>query len=197
VIGYVFHSLWAMFFAVFMVHLFSTVALTFGLPAMLLWAVGLTACTLGFYQGSTFTQYLDGAFSPGVQLSVWRCGPLHAHPGYSLMAALVFFQASACALRFLPRTGFGTFSGAVFAWICSIAQLRWRSLQPPKLCAVSLSASSTSLAVLGGASQLQSGGSPLQFACCVADLLTVLAWCALQAVLSSAAVVLYSCLVPS
>ena len=152
-----------------------TVALTFGLPAMLLWAVGLTACTLGFYQGSTFTQYLDGAFSPGVQLSVWRCGPLHAHPGYSLTAALVFFQASACSLRFLPRTGFGTFSGAVFAWICSIAQLRWRSLQPPKLCAVSLSASSTSLAVLGGASQLLSGGSPLQFACCVADLLTVLA----------------------
>ena len=139
-----------------------------------LWAVGLTALwAVGFYQGSTFTQYLDGAFSPGVQLSVWRCGPLHAHPGYSLTAALVFFQASACALRFLPRTGFGTFSGAVFAWICSIAQLRWRSLQPPKLCAVSLSASSTSLAVLGGVSQLQSGGSPLQFACCVADLLTV------------------------
>lgn len=112
--------------------------------------------------------------------------------------SLGIFQASACALRFLPRTGFGTFSGAVFAWICSIAQLRWRSLQPPKLCAVSLSASSTSLAVLGGASQLQSGGSPLQFACCVADLLTVLAWCALQAVLSSAAVrVLYSSLVSS
>jgi hypothetical protein len=79
---------WAMLFAVF--WCISTVALTFGLPAMLLWVFGLTACTLGFYQGSTFTQYLDGAFSPVVQLSVWRCGPLHAHPGYSRTAALVF-----------------------------------------------------------------------------------------------------------
>jgi hypothetical protein len=49
--------------------------------------------------------------------------------------SLGIFQASACALRFLPRTGFGTFSGAVFFRV---------DLQH---CSVALAFSSTSIAL--------------------------------------------------
>ena len=86
-----FHA-WAMLFAVFMVHLvfhsgFDLVA--FGVAIVDSWPFRMN---LGFFtKGRTFTQLLDGAFSPGVQLSVWRCGPHHAHPGLQTLRQPWYF----------------------------------------------------------------------------------------------------------
>ena len=125
--------------------------------------------------------------SPRVQLSVWRCRPLHAHPDYRRYASLGMLPSIRTCLGFFPRAVYGTFTGAVFnshgvrallscvdglinlpcsSWCCLVVAKLWLALA---VCFVALRTSSQSWHAWCFAGSSQQRGNAILYSCLVSS----------------------------